>query len=621
MALSVNGFDLSPYVRLQPGEGFDPFDPDMLEYGLTESDGLEGPGLLSAMSGAREMVFPLHVSPTKTSDYADTKQGLHDQLRDINACLANANGTLCSWQDEGATSGTKYDVLSARFESDYSFRRSQKLWASGVLRVWTRPYGHTGTYRNLGTAVGTGVGVALAVPAGSVGGDVPARMNVGVLLGSYGHLDTVRAAGVAVVPSGYAWDVPVASIALSGAWASMTDPAGLGSVSIGLYAGASVHDPALFRDRLTVALSPATMYKGRNRILAVAKGGYYGAKLSAYNDEGVRLGACDATVVSLTGHQVMDLGVLEVEPAISQATIAFQIGFGAEGSRWDAIPSTLPAEGARINRLMILPDDAFAIMVDTDRRPVGQWRFINGTMGVDNFGNAMEASNCGFVLDAGMHTAGSNIGNVAVTHDTIENYYGEVSFQMWGRVASVSAGLEHSSVTARVVQVDATNSALVINALASMGLTTPSAGVVSLRYTPPIAEAVLRSWVGTVLATCSASIGRIASALQTRTNVFSGGASLADDYVVGFNIQEVGSYARAPRDRVVMNSDTQVAAQITTASVFTRNLTRYMRGEIPALNPTIPCNIIGFSLPFGKQPATDALGVDVQVQERWRYAR
>lgn len=105
------------------------------------------------------------------------KDQLHKLLVDTNRRLANA--VQVEWRDDGATKSTFFDVLFARFDPDYNYRRAQVNYLSGVLRIWVKPYGHTGTYRLVGSRAGNAsFGFPMFLGASGIQGDVPARVKI-----------------------------------------------------------------------------------------------------------------------------------------------------------------------------------------------------------------------------------------------------------------------------------------------------------------------------------------------------------------------------------------------------------------------------------------------------------
>lgn len=170
----IDGYDLYPYLRVAPGEGFDPIDADKVNPIFADSGLSEGQPLIAINEDNGEFVVPVHLNPAKSSgSFASTRQGLNDLIVDLNKRLSVA--ARVEWQDEGATNSTFYDIQFARFEPEYNFRRAGGRWMSGIIRIWTKPYGHTGTSRLVGTGATVNNFVTItSVP--SIAGDVRAVM-------------------------------------------------------------------------------------------------------------------------------------------------------------------------------------------------------------------------------------------------------------------------------------------------------------------------------------------------------------------------------------------------------------------------------------------------------------
>lgn len=682
LSLIVDGLDLSTYIRLAPGEGVDPADGDMLDFGLTENSGLEGPSLLSETAGAREMTWPMHVTPTKSGGvYASTKQGLHDQIRDINAKLANAKGKRLQWQDDGATNATHFDIIAARFEFDYNYRRQQKMWASGVLRVWARPYGHTGTFRNIGTALATGVGVAVNVLSGSVNGDVMAHMAATVTAGSFAIGDA-RITGIAVVPSGYQWSFSAASdINAEVAFGASGDAYNAGSVSVKLG-----DDNLPLMSEISLAnlqIIPASMYVGRNRILGLVGG--IGV-IRAYNADNELLGEGNASVATLRGLNVVDLGVLDVAPIENNAPFTNEeplwISFTAE------LPSTLwpfdrpfawqgSFQGPRLNHILMFPDDGLALNVDDRRTCLANHAFIWGNdpsgatvlPDVDDLGN--EISLIGpdpfaVGLSASLYHAAeglrmSNLGAV----NTLRGAYFEVdhpvnniqldvemAFRFNSGVINASqavtlgvGGTTNGYLQSRVVIHKNNGSQAVLTVFDNGGGiessralgNVPSMGVLQAKFFNNegllLVDARVRTMEGSVLGVASGvtvmalttEMGKARFGVHSIPSAAAAGAlTTTSPDICGIRITgnvDQEQLLRQPRDIFTFSSATQGALhgdQFT----FQRDLTSRMRGVIPGVAPTIPQRVVGIYLPTdGDQKNTDRTDVCVGVLERWRYAR
>jgi hypothetical protein len=164
--LKIDGFDFFTYLRVAPGEGFDPASPGAREPRFGETSIGDSQPLISVNERNKELAWPLHLN-------AASKDALHALLIDVNRRLTNAK--LVEWKDDGATSSTFYDVLFARFDPDYNYRRAQVKWMSGVLRVWVKSYGTTGTYRIAGTCGAPSYGFPGVAEIASLPiGDLPA---------------------------------------------------------------------------------------------------------------------------------------------------------------------------------------------------------------------------------------------------------------------------------------------------------------------------------------------------------------------------------------------------------------------------------------------------------------
>lgn len=657
ITLKIGGVDLSGYLRLAPGEGFDPMDPNLLQPGFAESSD-EGAPLISEQVNNREMVFPVHVTPLKDAAYADTKDGLHAQIADLNRLLADTAGRQVEWRDDGASSSTFYEARYAKFEPDFNFRRGQRLWASGVVRVWTRPFGNSGTWRTIGTGAATGVGVAMPVVAGTVGGDVAADLEVSIGVGSYSIGDG-RIVGVSVVPSGYAWDIPSASLIAPPGAGSIQDIYNLGSYALAVptIIGTST-SPILAAQ---IPLSPASMYRGRTRMFAMVTGN--GQEVAAYL-AGARLGGGIATSNSLPGHSTVDLGVLDITPLPGQATITVDLFVTRKDNiTWDHRYPGHAAGGDKvpnIARIIVLPEDSTALMVDSNRRLVAYDPFFFTSIGddslyrKDSLGNAAAWSASMSYFPYNFSPANedweiippsgtTNPYIVAIDHDSITDMeaYLEYDIRTLGR-PSVSAALgkgifddvfvnaytDYSPMSRGWAKAgfNATIGFLSIHnplgtGIASVGIVgVATVGIISVKYGGPNLRSSLWNLGGGLIASVVASCADFAYGGQV---MFGAAATGSGPAIIGFLAQEVPSTARAPRDVVVLSSATQAAYQNTQAGVFSRDLSQYLRGRIPQLSATIPQRVVALHLPFGApfQRVADTVDVSVAVLERWRYAR
>lgn len=173
--LKLNGLDLFTFLRVGPDEGLDPADNDFLQPQFNDGGVGEGAPLISITETNRELVYPMIISPAKLG-YANTKDGLHQLVRDINRQLKVLQ--TVEWRDDGVTNSSFLDPQAARLEPDYSYRRGQHLYLQATLRIWTKPFAHTGTFRPLGTSVVTGMPVTPPITATGMDGDEPADVDL-----------------------------------------------------------------------------------------------------------------------------------------------------------------------------------------------------------------------------------------------------------------------------------------------------------------------------------------------------------------------------------------------------------------------------------------------------------
>lgn len=191
--LKIDGYDFYQYVRVAPGEGFDPASPGFQEPQFGETVNNDEQPLISVNERNKELAWPVHLN-------AANKDALHDLLIDVNRRLSKA--IQVEWRDDGATASTFFDVVFARFDPDYNYRRGQRNWLSGTLRIWVKPYGHSGTYRLISSSMSPSWGLPVFLPATtSLDGDVPAKIRVTHLVSSIGTYTGTAYQGISVMPT------------------------------------------------------------------------------------------------------------------------------------------------------------------------------------------------------------------------------------------------------------------------------------------------------------------------------------------------------------------------------------------------------------------------------------
>lgn len=643
-SLTINGLDLSTYMRVHPEDGMDPHDPNVIAAGFGETGG-EGAPLLSVQANNREMVFPLHIRGTD-------KQNLHDTLRGLHFTLSKASGKTLVLQDEGATNSTTFDVLHAQFDPDYNYRRSQRFWQSGVLRVWAKPYGYSSAAVTVASSVATGPAAAASC---SPGGDVQAEIMMQVGGGSYiSTFDLGFITGVSIVPSGYVYDIPIASVARLAGVASYQDRWALASHAV--IDNNSVADYGQAVYSLRVDLSPATMYSGRNRIFILGRGAQ-GYGISAYNERNEILGDAVASSNSQFGHNTLDLGVLNVEPVPGQATVSIFLkytGYENTPALVDrALWTTIETINTSFNRVLVLPDEKTALAVEDSSRAHEAMYYANADSPYTSFsgtaagnpytdfkGNevyvALADSQGYFDSSEGVFASASR-GAVATANVQSTNFVDSSNVQMevFARNSqTASTGLFVGVNTTRGVRFHRSNGSQGVLALfAPTGTLLASAAfnaptqyyAIGLRVVGNTAEAYIRevNTTGTYLArlTGAATVWQQAAAGLYIT-MMAGVGGGTTDRVTGWNIESIASVPLVARDKYVFDSKTQTAWQTSLASVFYRDITNKVRGLIPRPEPSLPQRVIGLRLPYGgDQRAADYVSVEHSYTERFRYFR
>lgn len=174
VAFKVDGLDLTSYLRLQPGEGFDPVNANRFDPAFAGSTAFsDGQVWIRDAANNKEWSVPLLLT-------AATPDALNTLVEQINRRLSQ--GAQIEYQPGGATSSTFYELESGRLEPEFEHWVYQNARIRCVLKLWTQPYGSTGTYRPLATQVASGP-VAFQVP--SMAGDTRANMDLRVDTGSY----------------------------------------------------------------------------------------------------------------------------------------------------------------------------------------------------------------------------------------------------------------------------------------------------------------------------------------------------------------------------------------------------------------------------------------------------
>lgn len=169
LTFKVNGRDLAPYIRTAHDQGLDPANS---EYSVPQFAGPpalgEGQGFVGDAVGNREMPFPLILKATD----ADS---LYQLIRDINGDLKKGN--VVEFRSGSASNSTFFDLERGRLEMEFEYWLDKAARARCVLRLWVKPYGHTGTTRVIATQSGTHT---MVIGATGILGDVSALAQITV---------------------------------------------------------------------------------------------------------------------------------------------------------------------------------------------------------------------------------------------------------------------------------------------------------------------------------------------------------------------------------------------------------------------------------------------------------
>lgn len=364
VAGTTSKLDLTQYLILQEGEGFDPADGDFLQPVFNDSSIGAGQGLVNIDTQNKEFQFPLHLKSA-------TKDGLHTLIRTLRLKLSEP-GVLVEWRDQGATDVTYHDLEFGRFDPDYKFHRARHNWVRGNLRCWCRPYGHTATERIAGTGAGSGFMRIVSVP--SVAGDVGAQLVCDI--SSASRIRDLY--GLSVIPSGMVTEWPAASL-LEIETATLVGASGANASQ---YRAAYAHTT----NTLLVYINlPQTGRVGGQRVLALARTpNLAGAYLSLDRSDAAtaflsatyrhRDDPIEASPTGWHGWQLVDLGVIPMAHASMRAATQIVALTGRLASY--AAGSLMASPGLHINTIYVVPEDKTAIILDpnSDRLARGRAR-------------------------------------------------------------------------------------------------------------------------------------------------------------------------------------------------------------------------------------------------------
>jgi hypothetical protein len=344
LTFKINSRDLEPYLRLQHDAGFDPVNAGHVEPQFSGNLALsEGMNWVKDSAGNKEWAVPLHLE-------AASADALTELVRDIRSDLFK--GAQVEFKLEGSTSPTFFDLERGRLDETFEYFIVAHNSLRATLRLWTRPYGHTGTSRIVASTVGTGYVVTLA--SGAIG-DRDALANMRVKYGA------VHAIGR---------DLALYAVHPQPSFPFLRRHNAVATIHGGAVTGASGAIGSQFQaipliptssevTWVTDYLSPD--HHGRHRILAFLKHRLHPAtalRVYAEDDQGNRLGptytasqndAGNWTVIDL-GEVVVTATALNSERAAATRTIKLVFG-GASGA------SAIASPALHFNAISYVPAD------------------------------------------------------------------------------------------------------------------------------------------------------------------------------------------------------------------------------------------------------------------------
>jgi hypothetical protein len=658
--LKIGTLNLAHWIRVSPGEGFDPYDQDFIEPIFGQSPLSEGQPQTGENIGNREMQWPLILGSAGI-----VKQDLHNQIAGINREIRNANPRQIQWADKGATV-TYYDFEAARVEPDYNFRRGEQNRANAVLRAWTRPFGHTNEWRTVASIAASGVFARVAMPS-TVLGDRPAHSRFAIQPGSYAQDGRMLVMGV-LPHASYPGRIPAASISLqtdaspiligaSGAPGSQL--IGLWPIFSGVNATRGLYGKA--------HLSPASLYAGKpHRVIQAVRSNYWGGHAVYAKHLGELVGPTVAARHEPFSWQLVDLGLLRVPSDPITATLTLDL-HGAAMHVKDS-PGQIQDTASwalMMGDVFVLPEELSAVVVDDDREVIVRDTFYNNIAVVGSaqlltgriaditgqtWHTATEIGSWSLYIAAEgdpniklatSPAAGAWRGNRLDTGLTLEDCAIEFGYHHTtsGSASGVLAVRKSATFNHYVeAQVNDRPSGYLSMYIVVGGATTllGSVGVPSLhsadfrlrlRTLGPVAELTLEplslvptAYINTLGTGVIASVGGSHAAVPMRGDLVVAMNS-GDDALYHPVVYSLASRGVGAGD--IYELDPQRAYRLSNASGLTEHMARWQRGAVP--QTPVPTGGAAFFMAAGRgarrAPGNDLLNASLQVRERFTYAR
>lgn len=334
--LKIGTLDLSEHIDVQPEDGLQPGDPDAVEPQFAGNLAFrEGQDYTGELAGNYEHAYPLVL-------VCDTRAELKLLVAKINRALVKGARVEYA-HDPTVDASTFFEIEGGRCEVAYNYFLATAGTSRATLRVWTLPYGHTGTHRVLASVSATGPQQFVAT---GVLGDREAFGKLGVRIGSY-----------------------VGNIADTGNWIAYgwkrLAPSGLnllfGPTSNGgsVFGASGRHGSQYYGDQTTPTTSDTIVSwdmrpeeAGRYRVLAALSLHFSGAasrslRVRTAGEGGTQVAYCAVPSVRATGWNMLDLGEIRVGSVATTSVIVDHMG--ASGA------SAVATYPARVDFVTLLP--------------------------------------------------------------------------------------------------------------------------------------------------------------------------------------------------------------------------------------------------------------------------
>ncbi len=640
--------DLTDYLRIAQDQGMDADVGGFLQPQFGDAPLGEGQPLLSVTSQVKEKIYPLALNDATPAEMV--------ALQRLLVWQCTQNGPLVLEETPDGSDTLHWDVAFAHFEPETNVRRAQHGWKLGTLHVHVQPYATTGTTRLVATGVASGGFVVQTGPVGSLAGDVPGLLDITVKTGA-GTIGLVpgRAVAVAALPHpSYQVFHGASRLAVVDAGATLrADPLAPASLALRGLTGSSIGTVGIPFAKLHLA--PASVYQGRNRLMAVARTlNTPGAALRAFIDS-EPVGPT-AIASAMAGYGLVDLGTFDVPAGYPGVTLALdldagQVGTGFFGRWWGSDLS--------LGGLVVLPEGRSSLLIDGKQSPLAYDNFtetqattsvtVGGT--IDDLGNEWLAA-----PGAGLHRypSGFLAPGPSTLHDgqalvNIGQPIRDIRVEAQGYVGkggpspsmgmlevlkvpgTVGGGIPSIGVDAIFARVmgaaspwlhvfiaSSVQASMTIPSLAAsqaVTLTLESQGdTITARLRQVGATAVLAE----LQATGAAAMRRGMPGVWLHDFALTASQPVR---LVGMRAAELPPEHRSPREQYQFDAIDGRVDRLTPSGAWDLDVTGRAHGHTPAAPaPTLPA-VAALALPLDGGNANTSLEVEVRVRERFTFAR